>query len=171
MNRVYKIKKALKVPMALAVVISIPVFADVLTKGFEAKILVSAVSLIIIFYLLTLNNILRKVRVTDQAISISGLFGTRHIKLDSVTSIDGMTMGTRQFITISTSKKNYIISNSYDDFTILVDDLSNIWPEDQRVAGLEHLRNNIISRKSDINGAWITVIILLIIILIRFLPK
>jgi len=171
MNRVYKIKKALKVPMVLAVVISIPVFADVLTKGFDPKIFVTAASLILIFYLLTLNNILRKVKITDHSISISGLFGTRHIKLDSVTSIDGMTMGSRQFITVSTKKRNYLISNSYDNFIGLIEDLSNIWGEDQPTANLKYLHDNIIPRRSDINGAWITVIILLIINIIRFLPR
>lgn len=157
--------------MILATIISIPIFADVAKRGFEMTTLVMALSLMIIFYLLTLNNLLRKVKITDSEVSISGIFGSRHIPTKEITMIDGMTMGTRQFITITTKKRNYLIPNSFDNFALIIDDLMSVSAPETQSKTLEFLKDNIVIRKSDITGAWITVILLLIIILVRYFPR
>ncbi len=157
--------------MILSTLISLPIFADVIMRGFEITTLVMALSLMIIFYLLTLNNVLRKVKITDREVIISGIFGPRHIPTGEITFIDGMTMGTRQFITISTHKKNYLIPNSFAQFAEIIDDLKSVSPPESHGSSLEFLKNNVVERKSDIIGAWITVILLLIIILVRYFPR
>jgi hypothetical protein len=171
MNQIYKIKKSLKTPMILATIISIPIFADVVMRGLETKMLVIALSLMIIFYLLTLNNLLRKISITDSEVGISGIFGSRRIPIEEITIIDGMTMGSRQFITISTKKKNFLIPNSFDDFSKIIDALKSVSREEIQSKSLDVLKENIIVRKSDIAGAWITVILLAIIILVRYFPR
>ena len=171
MNRIYKIKKTLKTPMILATLISIPIFADVIMRGFELSTLVLALSLMIIFYLLTLNNVLRKVKITDLEVNISGIFGAKHIPAHEITLIDGMTIGTRQFITIAAKKKNYLIPNSFAGFAEMIEDLMSVSPKEAHGSSLEFLKNNLVVRKSDITGAWITVILLLIIILVRYFPR
>ena len=170
MNRIYKIKKALKAPMILATLISIPIFADVVMRGFKITTLVMALSLMVLFYLLTLNNLLRKVRITDSEVTISGIFGPRRIPTREITLIDGMTMGTRQFITIATKKRSYLIPNSFEGLAKIIDDLMSVSPQETHGKALDFLKNNIVVRKSDIVGAWITVILLLIIILVRYFP-
>lgn len=171
MKQIYKIKKALKTPMIIATLISIPIFADVVMRGLETKMLVIALGLMIIFYLLTLNNILRKVTITDTEIRTSGIFGSRVIPVEEITIIDGMTMGSRQFITISTKKRNYIIPNSFDNFSKIIDGLKSVSREEIQSKSLDVLKENVIVRKSDIAGAWITVILLAIIILVRYFPR
>jgi len=42
--------------------------------------------------------------------------------------------------------------------------------EDAAGKGLEDLRGHVVTRKSDITMAWITVILLMIIVVIRFFP-
>jgi len=170
MNHIYKIKKSLKTPMVIATLISIPIFTDVIMRGLEVKMLIIALSLMLLFYLLTLNNILRRVAISDMQVSISGILGSKHIPLENITLIDGMTMGTRQFITISAEKKNHLIPNSFDDFAGIIDSLTTITPKEKHGASLAFLRENIVVRKSDITGAWITVILLSIIILVRYFP-
>ncbi|HPA83860.1 MAG TPA: hypothetical protein PLJ30_03570, partial [Deltaproteobacteria bacterium] len=61
MDTIYKIKKNLQIPMILATIISIPVFIDVIMAGFELSMLLMALLLMSLFYLLTINNILRRV--------------------------------------------------------------------------------------------------------------
>lgn len=157
--------------MILATVISIPIFADVAMKGFELSMLIMALSLMIIFYLLTLNNILRRVRITDTSVIISGIFGSKNIKTEDITMIDGMTMGTRQFITITTKKRNHLIPNSFENFADIILDLMRVTTPERHGGSLETLKDNVMVRKSDITGAWITVILLLIIILVRYFPR
>lgn len=171
MDNVYKIKKSLKTPMILATIISIPVFIDVIMRGFKVSTLIMVLGLMILFYMLTLNNILRRIRITDNEIAIRGIWGNRKITKENITMIDGMAMGTRQFITLSTKKRNYLIPNSFENFSLIISNLEKLFGEENTGKGLSSLKDNLIERKSDIAGAWITVILLLIILLIRFFPK
>lgn len=170
MDNVYKIKKKLILPMTLATIISIPVFADVIMQGYKTSILVMAVFLMILFYLLTINNLLRKVRITDTELSIRGITGLKRLPFEDVSFIDGITMGTRQFVSVSSKKRNYLIPNSFDNFSDIVSDLEQAAKEGTLGEGIKPMKENIVIRKSDVTGAWITVILLLIIILVRFFP-
>jgi hypothetical protein len=169
MEQVYKIKKALKAPMVIAVLLSIPVFVDVIRMGYATRILVMACLLMVLFYLFTLNNLIKKLIVRDNEITIRGLFGSTRIPVDEVKLVDGVTLGTRQFITIS-SKKNTFIPNNFDDFVGIIDSLKSVVREDTVGKGLLELRGHVVTRKSDITMAWITVILLMIIVVIRFFP-
>jgi hypothetical protein len=171
MERIYKIKKALKTPMVLAVLISIPIFVDVIQSGFATSMLVMAILLMLLFYLFTINNLIKQVTVTPQEIAIRSLFGSTRIKAEDIINIDGMTMGSRQFVSISAKKRSHLIPNSFDDFAGLIDDIKGIVPEDRIGEKLVHLRENIVNRKSDIAMGWITVILLALIILMRFFPS
>jgi hypothetical protein len=169
MEHVYKIKKALKTPMVLAVILSIPVFVDVIRMGYATRILVMACLLMILFYLFTLNNLIKKLLVGDNEIIIRGLFGSTRIPVDEIKLIDGVRMGTRQFITIS-AKKSSFIPNNFDNFVGIIDSLRSVVKEEAIGQGLLELREQTVSRKSDITMAWITVILLMIIVVIRFFP-
>jgi hypothetical protein len=169
MEQVYKIKKALKAPMVIAVILTIPVFVDVIRMGYPTRILVMACMLMVLFYLFTLNNLIKKLVVQDNEIIIRGLFGSTRIPVDEVKLVDGVTLGTRQFITIS-SKKSTFIPNNFDDFIGIIDSLKSVVKEDAVGKGLLELRGRVVTRKSDITMAWITVILLMIIVVIRFFP-
>ncbi|HPS93484.1 MAG TPA: hypothetical protein PK600_03345, partial [Deltaproteobacteria bacterium] len=88
MDQVYKIKKSLKVPMLLAVVISLPVFVDVISSGFPTKTLIMAITLMVLFYLFTLNNLIKRVIVSSGEVSIKGLFGSSRIALGDISRLD-----------------------------------------------------------------------------------
>lgn len=171
MDQVYKIKKSLKTPMLLAVVISLPVFVDVLSSGFPTKTLVIAITLMVLFYLFTLNNLIKRVIVSSAEVSIKGLFGPSRIAVGEISRLDGITMGSRQFISISTKKRNYLIPNSFDDFPGIIDALCALAPEEAIGEDLVRLRGNVVNRRSDVTMGWITVILLAIIVFIRFFPR
>jgi hypothetical protein len=171
MERIYKIKKALKTPMLLALIVSIPVFVDVIRTGFATKILVMAILLMVLFYLFTINNLIKQVLIGDQEIVIRSLFGSSRIKPEEITRLDGVTMGSRQFISISTKKKSFLLANSFDDFPGIIDSLKSLVAEDAVGQELVRLRENVVDRKSDIAMGWITVILLALIIAMRFFPS
>jgi hypothetical protein len=171
MDTVYKIKKNLQIPMTIATLVSFPVFVDVIMAGFEISMLIMALLLMLLFYLLTINNLLRKVRITESAVFIGGILGTRKIPVDDISRVEGITMGSRQFITLTTKKRNYLIPNSFARFHEIISDLERVAKAEALGPGLASLKENIIVRKSDITGAWITVILLFIIVIIRFFPR
>jgi len=156
--------------MVLAVLISIPVFIDVVLGGFELKILIMAIALMVLFYLFTINNLLRSVRITDSEITITSLFGRHCLPLQEIAFFDGMVMGSRQFVTISSKKKSHLIPNSFETFPRLIEDILSVAPENTVGEGLLRMKDHPVTRKSDITVGWITVILLLLIILVRFFP-
>ena len=170
MNNIYKIKKSIKTPYVLATLISIPIFADVVMRGLELSVLIMALFFMILFYLITINSLLRKVRITDSSISISGIFGSRTIPIEDITMIDGMVMRNRQFIVLTTAKRNFLIPNSFDNFSSIIEDFITISNQEIVGGGLRYLKDHVVVRKSDITIAWIVVILLVIIILTRYFP-
>ncbi len=89
--------------------------------------------------------------------------------MEEIKLIDAVKMGTRQFITI-TAKKNSFIANTFDDFNGIIESLQSVVKEEAIGKGLLELKGHVVSRKSDITMAWITVILLAIIVVIRFFP-
>ena len=169
MQQVYKTKKALIAPMVLAVLLSIPVFIDVIRTGYQTRVLVMASLLMILFYLFTLNNLLKRIIIGDGKITIRSIFGTTKILADEIKLLDAVTMGSRQFITIS-AKKNSYIANTFDDFSGIIESLQSLAKEETIGKGLLEMKGHVVARKSDITMAWITVILLAIIVVIRFFP-
>jgi len=169
MLQVYKIKKALIAPMVLAVLLSVPVFIDVIRTGYATRVLVMASLLMVLFYLFTLNNLLKRIVVGDGKITIRSIFGSTTIHADEIKLVDAVTMGSRQFITIS-AKKNSYIANTFDDFSGIIDSLQSLVKEESVGKGLLEMKGHVVARKSDITMAWITVILLAIIVVIRFFP-
>lgn len=170
MENVYKIKKAHKIPLTLAVLASLPVFTDVLMSDYETGILILIGILILLFYVLTLNNLLRKVTINKDQITVRSLGGTSKVDIEDITSVDGVTMGSRQFITISAGKKNHLITNSYAEFSNLVDDIEQLSLGDRQGEGIRMLKENPVTRTSDITTSWITVILLTLILVLRYFP-
>jgi hypothetical protein len=170
MERVYKIKNSLRLPMALAIVLSIPVFYDVLTRGLPIGQVVLISILILFFYIMAINNILRRVIIRGNGIIIGNYLGKKEVKAEEVTALDGLAIGSRQFITIAVGKRNYLIQNSFKGFPEIIRDLEEIIPEERRGTGLEGIQETPLVRTGDTIAAWITVGILLAILVFKCMP-
>jgi hypothetical protein len=168
---VYKIKKALIYPTVLGMVIAVPVFADAIsmirTGEYPARMLVFASLFMTLFYLLSVNNLLKRVTITDTEIVFRSLFGTTRIPLDEITLIDGVTFKSRQFVTISSKKKSSWVPNSYDAFPELLQTLESKASEGTIGQGFQEIKANLVQRKGDIAVAWFVVLFLLLVIVVR----
>lgn len=169
MEAVYRIKRTLVAPMLLAVVLSIPVFVDVFRRGYQTRIIVMASLLMILFYLFALNNVLKRVKVNENGLFLRGLFGTTAAPFDKITRIDGIRLGSRQFIAI-TAHKHILVPNSFERFEELIDDIVARAPQGAVAGGIEDMRKNIVKRTSDVTMAWIVVILLALCNIILFFP-
>ena len=172
MTSVYKIKKDLKIPMIIATLMSIPVFGDLMiNRGLQPSMMVLALLLMVLFYMLTINNLLRKVTITDHEIAVRSLGGVRRIPVGEVTFIDGVTMGSKQFVTITSNKKHSFIPNSFENFPGMLSDIESVAKEEAIGEGFKALKENVVARKSDVAGAWITVIVLVIVTFVILYQK
>lgn len=170
MYKVYKIKNALKAPMILAVILSIPVFVDVFRRGYETKILIMASLLVILFYLFTLNNLIKRLTVSDSEIVLKSLFGSSRTLWEEIKLIDGISFGSRQFIAV-TAKKYLLIPNNFDDFAAIIDTIRELAREETIAPGLIQMREKVVNRKSDISMAWIVVLLLILCNVLLFFPR
>lgn len=170
MEKVYKIKNSLRLPMILAVILSIPVFFDLMGRGMETGHIILIVILMLFFYLMAINNLIRRVTITPDSVTIGNFMGRKTIARADITALDGLSVGSRQFISLIVGKSSHLIQNSYADFTGLMDALAAMVPEDHIKEGFSQIRQNPLTRSGDTIAAWLTVAILVTIITFRYLP-
>ncbi|MEA3223636.1 MAG: hypothetical protein U9P49_10810 [Thermodesulfobacteriota bacterium] len=168
MSDTYKVKKSFRIPMVVSVIISLPIFADVILNEAQMPHLAIAIFLLLIFYILTINSLIRKVTLSEDGIRIRGLLGSRTSKLDDISFIDGVSIGSKQYITISVPKKTYIIPNSYAGFDKITNFFCSHLKEDKTGEGIRLIRENPVNRNKDTIVAWITAGVLVLVLFIRF---
>jgi hypothetical protein len=170
MEKVYKIKNSLRVPMMLAVILSIPVFFDLAGRGMATGHIVLIAILMLFFYLMAINNLIRQVKIGPDSITIGNFMGRKTIARETITALDGLSVGQRQFISLIVGKRSHLIQNSYTDFTGIMDALSRMVPEGCIKEGFTRIRQTPLTRSGDTIAAWLTVAILVTIITFKFLP-
>ncbi len=168
MQNVYKIKKSIKIPMILSVFLSLPVFWQATSRHLETNMLLIAGLLIFLFYMITINNIIKKVSIDNGSISVTSLWGTKTAKHDEIKNITAITMGSRQFINITTNNSNLVIANNYANFLNMIVNIKDAFPETCAATNIDTLIDNPVNRKNDTLGAWLTVAILVAINLSNF---
>lgn len=167
MNQVYKIKNSLRIPMAIALITSIPVFYDVFIKGLARQHIIIVGILVVIFFAFAINTLLRRISIYDDRISIRSIAGKKDIPLNEIKTIDGISLGRRQYVSINHKKKTYLIPNSFGNFTKILTSIKGLVKEDSRGQGFNDLETFPLNRAGDTIAAWITVVLLLIILVTR----
>jgi hypothetical protein len=167
MEQVYKIKNSLRIPMMIAIILSIPVFYDVFNKGLARQHVFIVVTLVLVFIVFAANNLLRKISILKDRITILSIAGKKVIPFNEISSLDGIFLGRRQYISITHNKKTYLIPNSFNDFTKILTTIKDIIPENIIGQGFRDIESFPLSRSSDTLAAWITVTLLVGILIMR----
>ena len=167
MEMTYKIKNSLKIPMAISILLSLPIVIDMLSTGFPRSHIITVSILFVIFYLLAINSLIRRVMLTEEGVSIRGLLGTKTMLLSEISTLDGVSFGTKQYLTISGNNKNFIIPNSFSGFNEIVGFFCAHLKEKTLGDGAMQIQENPLVRRSDVIAAWITALILAVIVLVR----
>ncbi len=164
MNRVYKVKRSITLPLILAVILSIPVFALSVRSDAATAKLVWTFILMLLFYGFALNKIIQRVSMVEDRLEFRSMFGRRNIGLDDIRGIEGATMGSRQFIILNTGGAPRHFSNSLDGFNDLTADLMAATPPTVHGEGLHEIVNHPIINRRDALAPWIAVLVLLMLL-------
>ena len=154
--------------MVIAIILSFPVFYDVFSKGIARQHIVIVGILVFVFIIFAFNNLLRKVCIFEDRVSIFSIVGKKDIPFNEINSLDGISLGRRQYISITHTKKTSLIPNSFRDFPKILVSIKNLVPEDIVGQGLRDIESFPLSRTGDTIGAWIAVLILTAILATRF---
>ncbi len=122
--------------------------------------LILAVLLMIYFYVLAINNVIKKVAISDDILKIRSISGYKTIPLPEIKIADAVTFQKRQFITISTDKRNYLLRNNLAGFKNLINDLCVKLPDEKQGETLRAISEDTRSRTGDIIIPWIIVLLL-----------
>ena len=155
--------------MAFAIILSIPVFFDIFNKGLATQHIFVVGTLVFVFIVFAANNLLRKISIFNDGISILSIAGKKVISLNEITSLDGISLGRRQYISITHKKRTHLIPNSFSDFTKILITLKALAQEGIIGQGLRDIESFPLSRSGDTIAAWITVILLTGILIIRLI--
>lgn len=169
-QREYKIKKALLFPLgADAFLLLCLVMISTMVNGSALETALFTVFFMPAMYLF-LESLLRRVTIDEGGISIRRLFGRKRLPWESITHVGGLMIKGKAYILLTTVIGFYIISNAYDRFPLLTEDiLSHIGSE--RVE--DEARSLIENTPAGIAGAalaWVAAVLMTGIIALKIHP-
>ncbi len=161
---IYTIRKNFLLPLGLIVLLCIVLLVTVLILQLPvAKIIILGTFLLpatIIFA----ESSRRKVLIGSDAITVKKLFRSKQINYSELTEIDTIKVRKRVFISLSSENDFMILSNSYGQFDLLIQELIQKVPDAITSDATKELANEPQKKCSDIFSAWLAVAVLVLII-------
>lgn len=163
----YKIRKSFLVPLSLdAFFLFILLAISLFTDSHPAERIVLTIILIPLIYIL-IEMTVREAIISDEGIKIKKFLRQKSLEWQSITNVDTVVVRKKVFLALTTTKGFHVLSNSYGNFTNLVQDII-------RHAGSEKVEGRVkdivaqpIRKISDIVGAWVAALLLAVIIYIK----
>jgi len=154
---VYRIRKALRVPLVLAsVLLLILVLISFFVRGSTPEKIVFSVILIPLLYLCLEANT-RRVETEAETLRLKRFFRTIEVGWPNITDVGVVMMRTKVYTVLTTTKGFHVLSNSYDNFygllRTIVDRVDKERVEKEVLSLLEHPVEN----RTNIFSAWAAV--------------
>ncbi|NOQ41112.1 MAG: hypothetical protein GQ563_01235 [Desulfuromusa sp.] len=163
----YTIRKSFLAPLGLAVFLSFILLAIALFLQLPTAKIIILTAFLLPVCIIFAESSLRKVSVTKDAIEVNKLFRRKHLSYAELTSIDTVQVRKRVFVSLSTEQDFMILSNSYDQFGLLLKELLDKVPEAVVSDETRQLAENPPKKCSDVFSAWLAVAVLALIIYVQ----
>lgn len=164
----YRIRKSFLVPMGLTVLLG----CVLLVSGVFLQVPVARQILLALFILpavlIFIESRRRIVRISSDHVVVEKVLRTKRIDFKDLTSVDAVRIRKRVFISLSTEDSFLIISNGYERFGQLVQELVRVVPESTLSDEARQLAQDPPQKCSDIFSAWVAVAVLTLIIITQF---
>lgn len=167
MGRVYKIKKALLVPLTIDAGL---VFALLLLSFFRRGSAVEIVFLVVLLTavsLLVLECIFREVVISGEGLAIRKLLRRKKLGWGDITDVGALVLRKRVYLVLTTTKGFHIISNAYDDYTELVKGVVERVDAERVEESVKTLIDEPVRKIADIVSAWVGAAVLLAVVLVN----
>ncbi len=163
----YTIRKSFLIPLGLAVLLSFILLATALFLQLPTAKTIILVAFLLPVCVIFAESSLRKVSVTEDAIEVNKLFRRKRLSYADLTDIDTIQVRKRIFVSLSTENDFMILSNSYDQFGLLLKQLLARVPETVVSDETRQLAENPPQKCSDVFSAWLAVAVLVLIIYVQ----
>jgi len=151
---VYRIRKALRVPLVLdSVLLLILVLISFFVKGSTPERIVFSVVLIPLLYLCLEANT-RRVETVGETLRLTRLFRTRELNWSNITDVGVVMMRTKVYAVLTTTKGFHILSNSYENFYGLLRTIVDRVDKERVEKEVLNLLENPVENRTNIFSAW-----------------
>lgn len=165
MHGVYKVKRSITLPLCVAVALSFPVFGFSIQSDAPTAKLIWTFLLMLLFYVFALNKIVQRVRLSDEGLEFTSLLGRRTVKTADIQNIDGASLGSRQFVILTSKRGARHFSNSLTGFSELARNLKEATPPEIQGSGLHTILARPLSNRRDALAPWIAVLVLIMLLI------
>jgi hypothetical protein len=166
-SKSYKIRKSFVVPLSVdAVLLFLLLVISLFTDSHPAERIVLTIILIPLIYVL-IEVTLREAIISDEGIKIKKFLRKKSLDWQSITNVDTVIVRKKVFLALTTTKGFHILSNSYGNFTNLVKDIISHAGSERVEERVKDIVAQPIRKISDIVGAWVAALLLIIIIYIK----
>ncbi len=167
MQNVFKIKRALTVPLALDAALLLVLLLIVLfTGGSSLEIGILCIGFIPLL-LISLELLIREIRTDDAGLHIKKVLKKRDIPWGEVTHVGVVALNKKIYLVLTTTKGFHVVSNAYEKFLDFVrETLAHVDRErmEEEVSGLI---DHPVKRISDIVLSWVAFAVMAGIIFIK----
>lgn len=165
---IYSIRKSFLLPLGLVVLLSFILLGSALFLQLPLAKVIILGGFLVPVCIIFIESSLRKVHVDDSAIQVDKLFRSKRLNYADVTAIDTIRVRKRAFISLSSENDFLILSNSYDQFGLLLKQLVTKLPQSVVSEETRQLVANPPKKCSDVFSAWLAVAVLALIIYVQF---
>ena len=158
----YRIRKSFLIPLALdTLLLLVLLILTFPTKGSGTERAVLAILFLVALFVLQ-EAARRGITIGNEAFHIKKFFKTKTLDWTDLTHIGCLAMRSRIYILLTTKKGLYVISNAYDRFPQLVQDLIAHTPADgiEIEESAKNLVTNPVRNVSDVIAVWFAAIVL-----------
>lgn len=163
----YTIRKSFLIPLGLTVLLSFILLASALFLQLPTAKTIILAAFLLPACIIFAESSLRKVNITADAIEVNKLFRSKHLNYAELTAIDTIQVRKRVFVSLSSENDFMILSNSYNQFGLLLKQLLARVPEAVISDETRQLAENPPRKCSDVFSAWLAVAVLALIIYVQ----
>lgn len=169
-SKCYRIRKEFLLPLSIdTVLLLLLIVLSFLVPAHPAEKIVFVLLFLPLAYLL-LEMASRRTEVRTDGIEMKKLLRRKSLLWGDITNVDTVVLGKKAYVTLSTKKGFYALSNAHEHFPDLVRDIVDRVDKEKIEKRVFDLIEQDIRRRSDIFGAWIAAVLLGMVLYIRIFP-
>lgn len=167
MEKSYRIRQSFLIPLTLdGVLLFILIVMSLFTESHPTERIILILFFVpLVFFVIEAR--MRRIIIGSDGLALKKFFKTKSIRWGDITNVDTVIVGKKAYLAMTTVKGFYVISNSYEKFSRLVDDIVGQLDGDK----VEERVRNIIAqppvKRSDIVGAWVIALLMAAILYVK----
>lgn len=166
-ERKYKIRKTFLLPLTLDVALLFVLMVMSLFTDSHPPERIILVLFFIPFLCFLIEASMREVFIGNEGTAIKRFFKKKIIRWEEIRNVDAVILRKKVYLAVTTSKGFHVISNSYEKFPNLVDDIIGRLDDEKVEERVRNISAHPIYKRSDIVGAWIIAILIAVILYIK----